>query len=167
MPRKAMIKQCHACGHDMRAGDRPPREPKRGECHYCGHALRLCPSCGEALKWQDVAHATESRIVRPGNKYGGSGAGEMVEIEPRHISGAILQATMSMEEYQALESVKVKPKVQTKGRLAEMVEKGFEAARAEAKAAIERGKSRAERAEQARAIAIDQEVPNIPPPMEQ
>jgi hypothetical protein len=88
-------------------------------------------------------HETVTRVVRPGQRYGFGGptAGARVEVEPRHLGDPNVQrATMPPEEWEALEGRRAEKAAPKKGILAQMVERGQEAARREVLAAINRGR---------------------------
>jgi hypothetical protein len=53
------------------------------------------------MRWDEAEHATVERVVRAGNFFSGKLGGEIVKVEPQHISGRnVQQATMSLEEAQ-------------------------------------------------------------------
>jgi len=57
-----------------------------------------CPSCGERLAPGET-HPTVRRVVKPNHIFAGKRGGEVVEVEPRHLTHAsVVKATISAEE---------------------------------------------------------------------
>lgn len=123
---------------------------------------RYCPSCYELIGVKEK-HETVLRVVRAHNKIGDAGPGELVEIEPRHLNGALEDATMSLEDHEKIQALVKKPKPQKKGMLTEMVERSLLSAKAEVQSTIDRGKQWIER-EREKAIAEGKDLPKDAPP---
>ena len=114
-----------------------------------------CESCGQELK-PGEKHETVTRVVRAQQKYGAASAGEKVEIEPRFLDqGPIQRATMSLEEHEMLlsQARMVDPAPRAIGKLKQMVEAGLDAAIANTRMQIERGKQQVQWAAQRAAQA--------------
>lgn len=104
-----------------------------------------CAACGAEVKPGEVPHTTVARVVRPGNRYAGSTAGQIVWVEPADLGGAITEATLSLDEHRAaLEERRQAARPPQKPLLRDMVERSLKATIDQTRRLIEDGRVRAE-----------------------
>ena len=90
--------------------------------------MLICPTCGERV---EDFHPTVTRVVKKHQIFAGKNGGQRVLVEERHLAHqSVLNATVSVEQWEEMEAARKGPPIPTGPTSVELARQNMELARA-------------------------------------